>query len=152
MPPMSFFQEIKFRTLFIWSIFLYNQYFLQCLALKWIYIPIPVFQTWQSLESPSSTAIDTWPHWVFCRKLNSKQFLFELFFILSVFLATFSPEINQLSHVRYFRYGNLWSPLALLVGEIGICSQGVFCRKLNSEQFLFKPSFNISGIFGSVQP
>ncbi len=42
-----------------------------------------VFQIWQSLKPlpPLRGETDICTHWVFCRKLNSKQFLFELFFL-----------------------------------------------------------------------
>ncbi len=50
------------------------------------------------------------------------------------------------------KHGNLWSPLGPLLREIDMCAYGVFCRKFNSQQFLFEAFFDIFDIFGSVQP
>ncbi len=70
------------------TLFLYNLYFSQLWAIKWIYFPIPVFHIWPSFNwspyHPLLGEIDICAPWVFCRKLNSKRFLFEAFFYIIV--------------------------------------------------------------------
>ncbi len=41
---------------------------------------------------------------------------------------------------------------APLMREIDICARGLLCTKLNSEQLLFEPFFNVMCIFVSVEP
>ncbi len=51
---------------------------------------IIIFQTWQSLQCPSSAPreIDMYIHWVFCRKFNCQQLLFKAFFhIIGIFCS-----------------------------------------------------------------
>ncbi len=51
-----------------------------------------------------------------------------------------------------FKPYHLSSPLAPFQGEIDICPCGLFCPKFDAEKLLFKPFFEITRIFGSVQP
>ncbi len=54
--------------------------------------------------------------------------------------------------ILFFKEENLLIPLAPLRGEIDICAPGLFCTKFNFEQLLFKPFFEATCIFGSVEP
>ncbi len=57
MRPLNFLLENWLCSTFVWSIFKYNQYFLQCSAIKWTYFPIFVyyFKNSKSLEPSCST-------------------------------------------------------------------------------------------------
>ncbi len=70
-------------------------------------------------------------------------------------MAALSAKFNLLpsfSALEYFKHINLWSSLAPLLGKIDICAHWVFCRKLNSEQFLCETFFDIIDILAALSP
>ncbi len=52
------------------------------------------------------------------------------------------------------RFQTYWplEHVAPLVGEIDICTRGLFCTKFNSKQLLFEDFFDVMCIFGSIEP
>ncbi len=54
--------------------------------------------------------------------------------------------------LQYFKEGSLWSPLALLLGEIYICAHRLFYTAFNAQQLLFEAFSHITCVFGSVEP
>ncbi len=52
--------------------------------------------------------------------------------------------------INYLKRINLWSPLAPLLKEIGICVYLVFCKKCNSQQLLFEQFFATVLSFGEI--
>ncbi len=77
-------------------------------------------------------------------------------------LQTFLDKLWQFWHELVLKFlnirilsslvANLRSFLALLLEQIVICVYWVFCRKFNSQQFLFGKFFEILGIFCCVCP
>ncbi len=60
--------------------------------------------------------------------------------------------MNLLFHfIASFKNGKFLKPPAPLLGEIEICIQRVFCRKLNFGQLLFEAFFDIIKSFGRNQ-
>ncbi len=101
--PQTFSYRIQFSTTFSWSIFWYNTYFSQCRVLKWIYYfsvfvhySIPKGNLWNpshhSLWRSTYSPIDFFVH-----NLMFDNFYLKQFWILCVFLAAWSPNVNLLS-------------------------------------------------------
>ncbi len=81
--PLTFSYEIQCWTTFIWSFFSYNAYFWQHWARNWIYFLIFVHYfkdvNLSSPQAPLRREIDKCTHWLFCKKFNAEQLLFEAF-------------------------------------------------------------------------
>ncbi len=74
------------KTTFIWSFFWFDAYFWQRWAVNWVYFSVSVqnnISTISMFWAPSSTPweIDMCARGLFCTKFNSKQLLFEAFFL-----------------------------------------------------------------------
>ncbi len=55
-------------------------------------------------------------------------------------------------HYNISKNNNLWSSLALHLGEIDVCAHWLFCKEFNTQQLLFETFLDIIHIFGSVEP
>ncbi len=98
-----------------------------------------------------------WPICVaFVTQLTLPKILFIWIFVWSI--VWYSRKFLQHWGLKwiYFpvsvQHGNLWSLLALLLGEIDMCTNRVFYRKFNSQRLLLEAFFDITDIFGSAGP
>ncbi len=98
----EFFVGNLILNIIIGSIFWYNSYFLQHLALKRSYFPISVhynISKMANFKSPSSTPRGdrTCAHRIFCIKFNFEQLLFEAFFDIIRIFCGILPKTNPYS-------------------------------------------------------
>ncbi len=119
-----------------------------------------IFKKWQMFGplSPHLGDIEICCYWVFCRKLNFGQLLFEVFFdIIGAFGSVLcqSEPTFPYSPLYFKRMANVWLLLAPLLGGggIGLCVHSFFFKKFNFRQLLFEVLFfdRIETV-GSVQP
>ncbi len=64
------------------------------------------------------------------------------------------PKVNLIFHfctLYNFKYTDLWSPLAPLMGEIDTCACRLFLYKIQLKQLLCETIFDVIHIFGSVE-
>ncbi len=75
-----------------------------------------------------------------------------------IFLAVLNPEVNVFSLFKYniiFQRYQYFEPPSSTTGgegEIDKCARKLFCTKLNPEQLLFEPFFDVMRIFGRIEP
>ncbi len=86
-----------------------------------------IFKKWHIFEALGSMfgEIDICYHWVFCRKLNFLQYLFEAFFKQSILLAAFSPKVNLLFHSIHYNIYLKHNPRSFNFSpQVLVCSKG----------------------------
>ncbi len=96
MSSQTFWNEIQFRTIFIWSFFWSHAYFWQHWAVNWMYFSISVqnnISTISIFQSPSSTLRENiCARGLVCMKFNSKQLLFQAFFDIMRIFGSIEPQ------------------------------------------------------------
>ncbi len=73
------------------------------------------------------------------------------FCVYREFLAMLSPKVNLLCcfyTLSFFKDCNLWGPSTL--GEIDICTHGLFCTEFNAQQLLSEAFLDVLRTFGRV--
>ncbi len=105
------------------------------------------FQRWDSFEplAPLQGKIDICVRGLFCTKFKFEQLLFKVFFDAMRIFAASRPKLNLLPRfctLLFFKDGYPSSLTPLRKGGIDICTRGLFCRKFNFKQLLFKAFFD----------
>ncbi len=105
--------------------------------------------------APLLEEIDICAHWVFCRKFNSEELLFETFLDINNIFGSIQPcsaSTFQFQYIIIFQTGKTLEPPSSTSGEDIHMRPLFFCKNFSSEQLLFETFFDIIDIFGSIQP